>query len=83
MIGGDGSRAATGSSVQGIVKNPVLVVVGVVVALLGLLFALQGFGVVHGSPMTSTITWSVAGPIICAAGVVTAIVGVRGRRNLP
>jgi len=36
-----------------------LVVVGVVVALFGLLWALQGFGVVGGSPMSNTTTWSI------------------------
>jgi len=34
--------------------------------LFGLLFALQGFGMVGGSPMSNTTTWSVLGPIIVA-----------------
>ena len=34
------------------------------VALFGLLFTLQGFGAVQGSPMSNTTTWSVLGPII-------------------
>jgi hypothetical protein len=56
-----------------------LVVVGVVVALLGLLFTLQGAGVIKGSAMSGTTFWTVAGPIIIAIGVATAGVGVRRR----
>ena len=37
----------------------IVIVLGVVVALFGLLFALQGFGVVGGSPMSNTTTWSI------------------------
>ena len=50
---------------------------GIVVALFGLLFALQGFGAVHGSPMTNTTTWSVLGPLIALAGIVIAFMGWR------
>ena len=46
-----------------------VVVVGVVVALFGLLFTLQGFGAVQGSPMSNTTTWSVLGPIIALIGL--------------
>jgi len=47
------------------------VVVGVIVALAGFLFALQGFGAVSGSPMSNTSTWSVLGPIIALIGIAT------------
>ena len=40
-----------------------IVVLGVIVALAGLLFAMQGFGEVSGSPITNTTTWSILGPI--------------------
>lgn len=56
-----------------------LVIVGVVVALFGLLFTLQGVGAVGGSPMSNTTTWSVLGPIIALVGVVLAVVGWRRR----
>ena len=58
-----------------------MVVVGVVVALFGVLFALQGFGAVQGSPMSSTTTWSVLGPLIAIVGVVVAVAGVRGLKR--
>lgn len=52
---------------------------GVVMALFGVLFTLQGFGAVQGSPMSNTTTWSVLGPIIALIGVVLAIGGWRSR----
>jgi hypothetical protein len=57
-----------------------LVVVGVFVALFGLLFTLQGFGVVQGSPMSNTITWSILGPIIALIGVALAVGAARRRK---
>ncbi|OBA91975.1 hypothetical protein A5662_21585 [Mycobacteriaceae bacterium 1482268.1] len=58
----------------------IAVVVGVVIALFGLLFALQGFGVVGGSPMSNTTTWSILGPIIALIGVAIAVGAARRRR---
>lgn len=58
----------------------IVIVLGVVVALFGLLFALQGFGVVGGSPMSNTTTWSILGPIIAVIGIGVAINAAR-RRN--
>ncbi len=55
-------------------------VVGVVVALFGVLFTLQGFGAVQGSPMSNTTTWSVLGPIIALIGVGLAVAAWRPRR---
>lgn len=59
-----------------------MIIGGVVVALFGLLFALQGFGAVQGSPMSSTATWSVLGPLIALGGIAVAIAGLRmGRKR--
>lgn len=55
-------------------------ILGVVVAAFGLLFALQGFGVVGGSPMSNTTTWSVLGPIIMLIGLALAYAGIRGQK---
>jgi drug/metabolite transporter superfamily protein YnfA len=57
-----------------------VVILGVIVALFGLLFTLQGFGVVGGSPMSNTTTWSVLGPIITLVGVALAVAGSRRRK---
>jgi hypothetical protein len=58
-----------------------IICVGVVVALFGLLFTLQGIGVVGGSPMSNTTTWTILGPIIALIGVALAVGGWRTRRN--
>ena len=57
-----------------------IAVVGVIVALFGLLFTLQGVGIVGGSPMTGTVTWSVLGPIIAIVGIALAVGALRFRR---
>lgn len=54
---------------------------GVLVALAGLLFSLQGFGAVSGSPMSNTTTWSLLGPIIAVLGIALAFVAWRGRNS--
>ncbi|CDP81981.1 MULTISPECIES: hypothetical protein [Mycolicibacterium] len=51
--------------------------VGVIVALFGLIWALQGFGVLQGSPMSNTTTWSVIGPITAVIGVVISVLSWR------
>jgi hypothetical protein len=60
-------------------RKPALVVVGVVIALAGLLFTLQGVGVIKGSAMSNTTFWAVAGPVIVVVGLLVAGAGVRGR----
>jgi hypothetical protein len=39
----------------------------------GLIWALQGFGVLGGSPMSNTTTWSIIGPITVLIGIVIAL----------
>ncbi|NYJ73448.1 hypothetical protein [Allobranchiibius huperziae] len=60
-------------------KKPAWVVLGVVVALLGLVFTLQGIGVMKGSSMSNNTFWAVAGPIIIIVGLAVAAAGARGR----
>ncbi|KQR96662.1 hypothetical protein ASG12_18680 [Williamsia sp. Leaf354] len=60
-------------------RKPIVAVVGVVLALFGLVFALQGFGVLEGSAMSDTVLWSVLGPIIVIVGLALVVVGVRGK----
>jgi hypothetical protein len=55
------------------------VFVGGVLALVGLLFTLQGTDVISGSAMSGTTFWAVAGPIIIVIGLIVATFGVRGR----
>jgi hypothetical protein len=60
-------------------RRPGFVITGVLVALAGLLFTLQGVGAIKGSSMSDTTFWTVAGPVIIAIGLVVAGVGVRSR----
>ncbi|HEY2042379.1 MAG TPA: hypothetical protein VGH11_06845 [Jatrophihabitans sp.] len=60
-------------------RKPVWVVIGVVLMLLGLVFTLQGAGVINGSAMSGSTFWEVAGPVIILAGLAMAGIGVRGR----
>ena len=58
-----------------------ILAVGVVVTCFGVLWALQGFGVVGGSPMTGTTTWAIIGPIVAVIGIAVAGYGSRGRKK--
>ncbi|WP_330180803.1 hypothetical protein OHB26_31020 [Nocardia sp. NBC_01503] len=60
-------------------RSPIRVALGVIFALLGLLWSLQGFGVISGSAMSNTVTWSIIGPIVFVAGLVNVFWGWRGR----
>ena len=46
--------------------------VGLIIAVFGLIWALQGFGVLGGSPMSNTTTWSIIGPLTVLIGIVIA-----------
>jgi drug/metabolite transporter superfamily protein YnfA len=47
--------------------------IGLILAVFGLIWALQGFGVLGGSPMTNTTTWSIIGPITALIGIAIAV----------
>ena len=51
----------------------VTLALGVLLAVFGLIWALQGFGVLLGSPMSNTTTWSIIGPITVLIGIVIAV----------
>jgi hypothetical protein len=62
-------------------RKPVLVVVGVIMAVLGAIFTLQGLGFIGGSAMTGSTLWAVLGPIIAVAGIAIAVIGLRRGRK--
>lgn len=57
------------------------IVLGVVLIAAGGLFFLQGIGVVGGSSMTSTTTWTVLGPVIALVGAGVVLVTLRRTRR--
>jgi hypothetical protein len=63
-------------------KQIVLVVIGLVAALAGLVWTLQGLGYVGGSFMSGATVWAIIGPIVALAGLVLITLGVRSRRKV-
>ncbi len=59
-------------------RNPLAVILGIVMVLAGSLFTLQGLGYVGGSAMSGVDFWAIAGPVIAGLGVALAYVGMRG-----
>jgi hypothetical protein len=60
-------------------KTIILAGVGVLIMLAGVIFTLQGVGVIGGSAMSGDTFWAVAGPVIAVAGLAIAAVGLRRR----
>lgn len=56
------------------------VVLGVLLALAGAVWTLQGLNVLGGSAMSGVTMWAVIGPIVLIAGVVLALRGARRTR---
>ena len=61
--------------------RPVAFVIGLLVALAGLVFSLQGAGILPGSYMTGDRLWLVIGLVMVVAGAVVAAWGRRGRAS--
>jgi MYXO-CTERM domain-containing protein len=57
----------------------VLIGAGVVIAAAGVIFTLQGVGVLGGSVMSGVTFWAVVGPVIALAGLGLAALGIRRR----
>ena len=60
-------------------RRVVLVGVGFLLMLAGVVFTLQGVGVLGGSVMSGVTFWAVAGPVITLAGLALALIGLGGR----
>ena len=55
--------------------------VGLLLALLGVVWTLQGLDVLGGSAMSGVSFWAVVGPIVALGGLVLAVMGTRGLRR--
>jgi hypothetical protein len=51
-----------------------------VLTVAGIVFALQGFGVLGGSSMSGSHFWAGAGPVIAVVGLILLALSRRGRR---
>jgi hypothetical protein len=63
------------------VKAWIFLVLGVLLALVGALWTLQGLGVVGGSVMSGVTLWAIIGPIVLIIGLVIAFIGIRRLRQ--
>ena len=63
------------------VSRVLLVAAGLLLTLAGVIFALQGVGVIGGSFMSGTTTWAVFGPLIAVAGLALVALGLRRPRR--
>jgi hypothetical protein len=57
-----------------------LVLLGAAMAVVGLVWTLQGLGTLEGSPMTGVAFWAKVGPAVSGLGVALMIVALRRRR---
>ena len=64
----------------GHMTRPLALALGGAVFAVGVLWTLQGLGVVGGSPMTGVTLWAVVGPVVAVIGLVLALRGARLRR---
>ena len=62
-------------------KRSAGIVLGVVLALCGAVFTLQGLGYLAGSAMTGVTLWAVVGPVIVVVGLVVIVRSVRKDRD--
>ncbi len=62
-------------------RNGLLTAVGVVLVIAGVIWALQGFGVIGGSFMSGDSVWAIIGPIVALAGLAIAAIGLRRARS--
>ena len=63
-------------------KQGALIVIGGLVALVGIVWTLQGLGYIGGSFMSGATLWAIIGPIVVLAGLAIVALGLRGRRRV-
>jgi hypothetical protein len=56
-----------------------LVIAGVLIAVAGVVWTLQGAGYLKGSVMTGESLWLVVGPVVALAGLAMTATGLRRR----
>ncbi|WP_431278354.1 hypothetical protein [Leifsonia poae] len=56
-------------------------ILGVILAAVGLVWTLQGFNVMQGSAMSGSSMWAIIGPIVLIIGVVLIVIAIARRRR--
>jgi hypothetical protein len=62
-------------------RTGVLTAIGVVLTVAGVIWALQGFGVIGGSFMSGDSVWAIIGPVVAVIGLVLVAFAVRRGRS--
>jgi hypothetical protein len=62
-------------------RSGILTAIGVVLAIAGAIWALQGFGVIGGSFMSGDSVWAIIGPVVAVAGLALITLGIRRAKS--
>jgi hypothetical protein len=62
-------------------RSGILTAIGVVLAIAGAIWALQGFGVIGGSFMSGDSVWAIIGPVVAVAGLGLIAFGIRRAKS--
>ncbi|HEX2323721.1 MAG TPA: hypothetical protein VHJ18_32515 [Streptosporangiaceae bacterium] len=62
-------------------RSGVLTAVGGIATIAGVIWALQGFGVIGGSFMSGNSVWAIIGPIVAVVGLLLTAIGIRQARS--
>lgn len=62
-------------------RTGVLTVAGVLLTTAGVIWALQGFGVIGGSFMSGDSVWAIIGPAVAVTGLVLLAIAARRARG--
>ena len=76
-MAGEAGRPAELTGALTLVTRILLIAAGSLITVAGVIFALQGAGVIGGSFMSGTTAWAIAGPVIALAGLALVVLGLR------
>jgi hypothetical protein len=62
-------------------RTGVVTAFGVLLTVAGVIWALQGFGVIGGSFMSGDSVWAIIGPVVAVVGVILVAIAVRRARS--
>jgi hypothetical protein len=77
IVGRSGTRPVRRRAAT--MKKFLLAGVGALMALMGVVWTLQGLGYIGGSGMSGVTLWAIVGPVVVIVGLAMTVVGTRGR----
>ncbi len=60
-------------------RRILLAIVGALLIIAGVVWALQGLGYLKGSVMTGVTAWTLIGPVVALGGLAMTVAGLRNR----